>query len=179
MGRGLALFPHPQLSLLVVAMALLFLTYCLCCSMFYLLIANYDCSAVACLLASFPGPNEPSHTLPGKALNTYSEALSRIMVAPNSSHGCVYKDSTITEVALGQLDSVGAQTTSSYYQLSHGGQLLRSSVCQGLANSIMAHQCQRDQLCHGMRLHVFGLDTPSLPITVPSMHARSFCVQTM
>ena len=48
MGQGLALFPHPQLSLLVVAMALLFLTYCLCCSMFYLLIANYDCSAVAC-----------------------------------------------------------------------------------------------------------------------------------
>ena len=108
MGRGLALFPHPQLSLLVVAMALLFLTYCLCCSMFYPLIANYDCSAVACLLASFPGPNEPSHTLPGKALNTYSEALRRIMVAPNSSHGYVYKDSTITEVALGQLDSVDA-----------------------------------------------------------------------
>ena len=63
--------------------------------MFYPLIANYDCSAVACLLASFPGPNEPSHTLPGKALNTYSEALSRIMVAPNSSHGYVYKDSTM------------------------------------------------------------------------------------
>ena len=33
--------------------------------------------------------------MPGKALNTYSEALSRIMVAPNSSHGYVYKDGTM------------------------------------------------------------------------------------
>ena len=44
--------------------------------------------------AQEPG-NKASHTLPGKALNTYSEALSRIMVAPNSSHGYVYKDSTM------------------------------------------------------------------------------------